>query len=236
MDTRVRGKMSERLSRIARKRIAGSEYMDPESIQLAPRTAGRLPLCEQCTDRCCVHKEPRSGILLSLTDVAHLIDSGLAHLIVGRFTFRRDKSGRILEDIDQMPRLAKQPDGNCHFYEESTGRCTGYGVRPTICRRFPYEVAYRPGSGKPFARFIPWATCPTAKVPRDSPAVRQMAKDAVMDENVSFEDVMLLPDAIGELRRAGFGRFLPPPKECPPGPWRRAARGGPRRRAGAPVG
>jgi Fe-S-cluster containining protein len=214
--------MSDRLSRIARKRIAASEYLTPDSVRLAPRAAGRMPLCEKCTDRCCVHKEPRSGILLSLSDVAHLIDSGMAHLIVGRFSFRRDPRGRILEDIDQMPRLAKQADGNCHFYDDSTGRCTGYGVRPTICRRFPYEVAYRPGSGKPFARFIPWASCPTTKIARDSPGILQMTRDAVMDENVSYEDVMLLPEALDELRRAGFGRFLPPPSECPKAVRRRA--------------
>ena len=215
MDTRVRGKLTKRLADIARTCIRPSDLLVAANIPMAPRVAAKVPDCENCPDRCCVHKEPDSGILLSLRDVAHLVDSGLGHLIVGKFTFRRDKKGRIVEDVEEMPRLAKQPDGNCHFYEEKTGRCTGYGTRPTICRRYPYEIAYRPGSGKPFARFIPWATCPTVRVERDAAPVQQMARDAVYDENIAFEDAMLIPDMLPELRKAGFSRFLPPPEECP---------------------
>jgi len=216
VDTRVRGKLTRRLARIARKSIRSADLVDEGRIE-RPRGSARVPDCERCTDRCCVHKEPDSGILLSLRDVAHLVDSGLGHLVTGRFTFRRDRRGRIVDDVEEMPKLAKQPDGNCHFYDPSTGRCNGYGFRPTICRRFPYEVGYRKGSGKPFARFIPWATCPTHRVAADAPSVVQMARDAVDDENISFEDAMLIPDAIEELRRAGFAPFLPPSGECPGG-------------------
>ncbi len=215
MDTRVRGTLTKRLARIAGKVIRPADLLHDDRITLAPRAAVKVPDCENCPDRCCVHKEPDSGILLSLRDVAHLVDSGLGHLIVGKFTFRRDRKGRITEDVEEMPRLAKQPDGNCHFYDEPTGRCTGYGTRPTICRRYPYEVAYRPGSGKPFARFIPWATCPTIRVERGDASVAQMTKDAVFDENIAFEDAMLIPDALDDLRRAGFDPWLPPPEECP---------------------
>jgi Fe-S-cluster containining protein len=147
--------------------------------------------------------------------VAYLVDSGLGHLVVGKFTFRRDRRGRVLEDIDEMPRLAKQPNGNCHFYDEKGGKCTGYGQRPTICRRFPYEIGYRRGSGRPFAQFIPWAACPTVRLPVGSAPVVQMAQDAAQDENLAYEDAILLPDRIEELRRAGFGPYLPPPEECP---------------------
>lgn len=215
MDTRIRGKLTKRLAGIAGKVIRPTDLLDDGKVVLPPRVAVRVPDCANCPDRCCVHKEPDSGILLSLRDVAHLVDSGLADLIVGRFTFRKDRNGRVTEDVEDMPRLAKQPDGNCHFYDESTGRCTGYGVRPTICRRYPYEVAYRPGSGKPFARFIPWATCPTIPAERSSPGVAQMIRDSVFDENIAFEDAMMLPDFLEDLRRVGFGPYLPPPEECP---------------------
>ena len=215
MDTRVRGKLTKRLLSIARRRIDATDYLDANEVKLTPRTIARVPDCANCTDRCCVHREPQSGILLSLRDVAHLVDSGLGHLIVGKFTFRKDRDGRYSEDVDEMPKLAKQPDGNCWFYDEPTGRCNGYGTRPTICRRYPYEVSYRPGSGKPFARFIPWAKCPTIRSDRASDAVQQMIKDSVYDENIAFEDAMLIPDALDELRRAGFSRFLPPAAECP---------------------
>ena len=39
--------------------------------------------------------------------------------------------------------------------------------------------------------------------------------DAVEDENVSFEDAMLLPDHHRELRKIGFESYLPPARECP---------------------
>jgi Fe-S-cluster containining protein len=202
--------------RIARKAIRPAELIAEDAVEVPARGRARIPDCARCTDRCCVHKEPDSGIMLSLRDVAHLVDSGLGHLIVGRFTFRR-RRGKFLEDIDQMPKLAKQPSGNCHFYDEETGRCEGYGFRPTICRRFPYEIGYRSGSGKPFARFIPWAKCPTSPGRPSDAAIVQMARDAAFDENIAFEDAMLLPDALPELRRAGFGPYLPPEDECPDG-------------------
>ena len=42
-----------------------------------------------------------------------------------------------------------------------------------------------------------------------------MVIDAVDDENISFEDAMLLPDHHEELRKMGFGPYLPDPKDCP---------------------
>lgn len=241
MDSRVRGTMTKRLARIARKAIRPADLLDDRRITMRRGGAAKLPDCARCTDRCCVHKEPDSGILLSLRDIAHLVDSGLAHLITGRFTFRRDRRGRFLEDVEEMPMLAKQPDGNCHFYDPVAGRCNGYGVRPTICRRFPFEIGYPRANGKPFARFIPWAPCPTLPAARDDAPVKQMARDAVADENLAFEDAMLLPDAIEDLRRAGFGPYLPPPEECPgwvpPSPARAVADGGrPRRKTGKGAG
>ena len=180
---------------------------DPDDIKVRnPDKKMLMPDCEKCTERCCVHDDPGSGILLSLYDVAHLVDAGLAHLIVGTYTFRRNKKGRILDEIDRMPRLAKQPDGNCHFYDPATGRCGGYGVRPTICRRFPYEVHYKKKSGKPFARFIGWSQCPTQEGPEFEASIKQMARDAVVDENVSFEDAVLLGEHVEALRAAGFRR------------------------------
>jgi Fe-S-cluster containining protein len=218
MDTRVSGKLTARLAKIARKHVPASDLLDVNAVPLRTRVLTRVPDCARCNDRCCVHREPGSGILLSLQDVAHLVDSGLGHLIVGKFTFRRDRRGRFVGDIDEMPRLKKKKSGLCHYYDEKSGKCMGYGVRPTICRRFPYEIAYKRGTMKPFAQFIPWASCPTVKVPVSHPSALQMARDAAADENVTYEDTVLLPERVEELRRAGFGPYLPPPEECPPGP------------------
>jgi Fe-S-cluster containining protein len=217
VDERTRGKLSKALTRLSDEHVDPDDLLDPDAIEVRNRDGAlTMPDCANCTERCCVHKEPGSGILLSLEDVAHLVDSGLGHLIVGRFTFKRTKKGKILDEIDQMPRLAKQDDGNCHFYDEKTGRCTGYGVRPTICRRFPYEVDYKKRTGRPFARFIGWSQCPTLEGPQYRASIAQMARDAVVDENVSYQDAVLLGDHVEALRAAGFGPYLPPPEECPP--------------------
>lgn len=211
MDTRVRGKLTLRLERISKREIDPADRVDPQDVEIdgveGQPGAYKSPNCSKCPSKCCIHKEVGSGILLSLKDVAQLIDAGLGDLIVGQFTFRRSRNGTM--EIDKMPRLAKR-EGNCVFYDTTLGLCNAYGVRPTICRRFPYEVHYRPGSGKPFARFIPWAPCPTTTSPKHEESVRQMVRDSIDDENLSYEDVMLLPDFIEELRRLGFAQVLPP--------------------------
>lgn len=224
MDERRDGQLSVALRKLSGTHVDPEDLMDPDDITIRNNKGrGRnkmlMPDCANCTERCCVHTEPDSGILLSLHDVAHLVDSGLSHLIVGTFTFMRTKKGRVKDEIDQMPFLKKQASGNCHFYDESTGRCTGYEVRPTICRRFPYEVHEK--KGKHFVRFIGWSHCPTVEGPQYEPHIHQMARDAIIDENVSWEDAVLLGDHIDELRAAGFGKFLPPPEECPGGSGRK---------------
>jgi Fe-S-cluster containining protein len=219
MDTRVHGEVTGQLDELSRNHVDPEDLLDPDQeIPVRNRGGGWvMPDCPNCTERCCVHDEPTSGILLSLRDVAQLVDSGLKHLVIGKYSFRRNKKGKILDEIDEMPKLAKQPDGNCHFYDPATGRCNGYGVRPTICRRFPYEIDYRKKSGKPFARFIGWSKCPTLIGDQYEESIRQMARDSVVDENVSFEDAVLLGEHVEELRKTGLAEFLPPPEECPGG-------------------
>lgn len=213
-DQRVDGPLTRKLTKLARRAVDPEDILDPDVVPL--RNANgvyEMPDCANCQDRCCVHKEVGSGILLSLIDVANLVDSGFGDLIVGRFTFKK-KNGKITDEIDEMPRLAKR-QGNCIFYDEDQGLCTGYEHRPTICRRFPYEVHYKKKSRAPFARYIPDVPC--AKVTGDHhlPAIMKMVREAVIDENVSFEDAVLLPDHHEQLRTMGFDRFLPPPEECP---------------------
>ncbi|HMB71074.1 MAG TPA: YkgJ family cysteine cluster protein [bacterium] len=217
MDERNHGELSQQLERLSEQHVDRDDLLDPDQVPVKNRgDRWIMPDCPSCTERCCLHPEPDSGILLSLHDVAHLVDSGCAHLIVGTFTFKRNKRGKVLDEIDQMPRLAKQDNGDCHFYDGATGRCNGYGVRPTICRRFPYEVSYKKKSGKPFTRFIGWSQCPTVEDgEKHQDSIRQMARDAVVDENVSFEDAVLLGEHVEALRKAGFGPYLPPPSECP---------------------
>lgn len=213
-DRRIEGRLTRRLRKLAREVVDQDDMLDPDEIRMEDgKRRYDMPDCANCADRCCIHKGAKQGILLSLQDVANLVDSGFEDLIVGTFTFKK-KKGRILEEIDEMPRLAKK-QGYCIFYDPDRGTCTGYAYRPTICRRYPFEVEYKKGSGKPFARYIPDAPCAKTRGRRYDPAIREMVREAVVDENISLEDALVLPDFHDELRRIGFGKWLPPEKECP---------------------
>jgi Fe-S-cluster containining protein len=214
VDSRVHGKLTKRLERLAAKAIDEEDLVEMDIPLERENGTFTAPDCATCEDSCCVHQEVGSGILLSLRDVANLIDSGLEDLIVGTFTFEKSRKGKIKKAIDLMPRLAKK-QGNCIFYDPETKLCTGYGYRPTICRRFPYEVHHRKRSGEPFARFIPWAPCPRLHGEEHEQTVLQMVRDSVHDENISYEDVVLLADHHEELRKMGFAKVLPPRSECP---------------------
>ena len=213
-DGRVQGRLTKKLMKLAREVIDPEDILEPAAVPLQNENGPWvMPDCANCKDRCCIHKEPGSGILLSLIDIANLVDSGFEDLIVGKFSFKR-KKGRYVEEIDEMPRLAKK-QGNCVFYEPEGGLCTGYEHRPTICRRFPFEVHYRKKTKDPFVRYIPDVPCAKTEGAEFEPAIRKMALEAVRDENISFEDAVILPDYHEELRELGFGPYLPPPEECP---------------------
>jgi Fe-S-cluster containining protein len=213
-DGRVEGRLTRRLRKLARDVMDPDDMLEPDNVEIRDgQHRYDMPDCAHCEERCCVHKEPGMGILLSLQDVAHLADSGFEDLIVGTFTFKK-KKGKILDEIDKMPRLAKK-QGYCIFYDPDAGTCTGYRYRPTICRRYPFEVEYKKGSGKPFAHYIPDAPCPRVRGEQYDGAIREMCREAVHDENISLEDAEILPEHHEALREIGFGRWLPPEWECP---------------------
>ena len=216
MDSRVNGRLSKKLYRFARSVLEVEHLVDPATVSIKKyRGTYKLPDCSNCQDRCCVHKKRDEGILLSLRDIATLTDSGLEEFIVGRYTFKK-KKGKVLPEIDKMPRLKKN-NGNCIFYEEESGLCTQYGLRPTICRRFPYEIEHKMTKSREVAtaRFIPGVPCPKISTHTYEEPVRQMVVDAIEDENISFEDDQLLPTYHEELRKMGFGPYLPNPEDCP---------------------
>ncbi|GJL63676.1 MAG: hypothetical protein NPIRA04_23300 [Nitrospirales bacterium] len=216
-DSRKKGSLSKKLNRLAQAVLANEGLLNPASVKIKKNNGSfEIPDCGTCEDRCCVHKKRGEGILLSLRDIAALVDSGLGDFIIKQFTFKK-KKGKVLPEIDQMPRLQSK-DGNCIFYDEQSGLCTQYGLRPIICRRFPYEVAYNnTKSGEvPIVRFISGVPCPKNSISYYGESVRQMVNDAIEDENISFEDEELLPGYHEELRKMGFGPYLPNPEECPP--------------------
>ncbi|GJL55376.1 MAG: hypothetical protein NPIRA02_25080 [Nitrospirales bacterium] len=215
-DMRVKSRLSNRLARLARAVLEPEHRVDPATVTIKKNNGSfEIPDCKNCRDRCCVHPRRDEGILLSLRDIATFVDSGLGDFIVGRYTFKK-KNGTVQPEIDQMPRLKKRK-GNCIFYDEDSGLCTEYGLRPTICRRFPYEVDYRntKSGAVPIARFISEVSCPTISIRYKENSVQQMVADAIENENMSIEDEQLLPQHHKELRKMGFGPYLPAPKDCP---------------------
>ena len=213
---RVKRSFSKKLTRLARAVLKTESVVDLSTVKIKKHNGSfKIPDCANCQDRCCVHKKPGEGILLSLRDIATLVDSGLGEFIVGRYTFKK-KKGKVLPEIDRMPRLKKH-NGNCIFYDEQSGLCTQYDLRPTICRRFPYEIDYRKTkSGEvPIARFVPEVPCPKISINYYGDSVRQMVGDAIEDENISFQDDELLPRHHTALRKIGFGPYLPHPEDCP---------------------
>ncbi|MGB0910772.1 MAG: YkgJ family cysteine cluster protein [Nitrospirales bacterium] len=217
MDTRVKGTLSKKLHRLGRAVLETDELVDPAMVKVKKnRGSFEIPDCRNCLDRCCVHKKVGEGILLSLRDIATLVDSGLGDYIVGRYTFKK-KKGQVIPEVDKMPRLKSQKNGNCVFYDEEPGLCTQYGLRPTICRRFPYEVDYemRKSGEVPIARFISGLPCPKISTRDYGETVQQLVVDAVEDENISLEDDQLLPKHHEALRKMGFGPYLPSPEDCP---------------------
>ena len=62
------------------------------------------------------------------------------------------------------------------------------------------------------------APCAKTRGRKYEPAIREMVREAVIDENISLEDAVLLPAHHEELRSMGFDRWLPPQDECPPVP------------------
>ncbi len=216
IDSRKKGSLSKKLNRLARVVLETEGVVDPATVKVKKNNGSfEIPDCNKCEDRCCVHKKPGEGILLSLRDIAALVDSGLGDFIEKQFTFKK-KKGKVLPEIDQMPRL-KSKNGNCIFYDEPSGLCTQYGLRPTICRRFPYEIAYnKTKSGEvPIVSFVSGVPCPKIPIRDYGESVRQMVNDAIEDEKISFEDEELLPQYHEELKKMGFGPYLPNPEDCP---------------------
>ncbi len=216
MDSRVKGTLCKKLKRLARAVLEPEDFLDPATVTIKQNNGSfKVPDCGNCEDRCCVHEGRDEGILLSLWDIAMLVDSGLEDFIVGRYTFSK-KNGQVLPEVDKLPRLKKRK-GNCIFYEEKSGLCTQYGLRPTICRRFPYEIHHRSTklAEVPMVRFISGLPCPKISIPDNAETVQQIMADTIEDENISLEDDLLLPTHHQALRTIGFGPYLPHPRDCP---------------------
>lgn len=94
--------------------------------------------CEphRCAKVCCTGWAPDAGIRLNLMDLVRFRAAGLLASVRGAFR----ASSR------DQPRM-RAVDGHCVHYDPASRRCTIWEHRPTICRTFPFAIAYTVGTG-----------------------------------------------------------------------------------------
>ena len=140
---RVKRSFSKKLTRLARAVLKTESVVDLSTVKIKKHNGSfKIPDCANCQDRCCVHKKPGEGISFFLSVTSRPLSTADLGNSSSVDTHSMKKKGKVLPEIDRMPRLKKH-NGNCIFYDEQYGLCTQYDLRPTICRRFPYEIDYR---------------------------------------------------------------------------------------------
>lgn len=91
----------------------------------------------RCAKVCCTGWPEGHGIRVNLLDLVRLRAAGLLASVRGVF---RVASG-------DQPRL-RSVDGHCVHYDPAARRCTIWEHRPTICRTYPFAIAYTVGTGQ----------------------------------------------------------------------------------------
>jgi Fe-S-cluster containining protein len=91
---------------------------------------------QRCVKVCCTGWPADAGIRLNLLDLVQLRAAGLLASVQGTFA---------VSSRDQ-PRM-RSVGGHCVHYDPASRRCTIWEHRPTICRTFPFAIAYTVGSG-----------------------------------------------------------------------------------------
>jgi Fe-S-cluster containining protein len=104
---------------------------DHRTVTRAWRNSAFRCQSERCTKVCCTGWPADEGIRLNLLDLVRLRAAGL--LASARGAFR-------VASQDQ-PRM-RSVDGHCVHYDPAARRCTIWEHRPTICRTYPFAIAY----------------------------------------------------------------------------------------------
>ncbi|MEK6557763.1 MAG: YkgJ family cysteine cluster protein, partial [Candidatus Margulisiibacteriota bacterium] len=175
-----------------------------------------LPVCDSCISNCC--SQLSGKVVLSLIDVARLVDSGHADAIDGSFRgFAKmlelyletgnvsvfGEMGVLVSDQlnhDYMPSLKKK--GSRCFFLSERGRCEIYSVRPESCRRFPFQ--YDHATKKISAD----ASCAgLEKVAGDKERI-EATKELLHAENERLKDMALLMLDAERVAAIGFASYL----------------------------
>lgn len=171
----------------------------------------RLPECEGCVAPCC--SQISGKIVLSLLDVARLVDAGHSSAISGSFRgFAKllelyletadasvfGEMGVLVSDQlnqDYMPSL-KKIGSQCVFLS-GEGRCTIYAVRPEACRRFPLSYDYET------KKMISDQACINLSEKPENNEWMDATRIALHSENERMRDIALL--MLDPLRVAAIG-------------------------------
>lgn len=107
-------------------------------------TRYRKGLCEHCAANCCT-----MPVEVRLSDLVRLglVDPFEAeHEAPKKIARGLEKAGLIdhFSHKQGLFTLARRADGDCHFLDAQSRRCTVYAQRPEACRKHP-QVGPRPG-------------------------------------------------------------------------------------------
>ncbi|MDP4299301.1 YkgJ family cysteine cluster protein [Leptothrix discophora] len=107
-------------------------------------TRYRKGLCDDCAANCCT-----MPVEVRLPDLVRLdlVDPFEAEHEAPKQIARRLEKARVVERYhvrSGIYTLARRANGDCHFLDAASRRCTVYAQRPDTCRKHP-EVGPRPG-------------------------------------------------------------------------------------------
>ena len=171
--------------------------------------AGKMNLCQSCTDNCCIG--PESTVLLRLYDIATLIDLEKTELI------GQEKPGFDAELLEQRPAmqkhlaskaweifpvLEKNSFGACAALT-TDGACSLYPHWPLSCARFPYALNVE-------ASYIFYSRrCDSFWIRSDvQENIQAMRLAAVACYNERIKDAVLLEYAPKKLAELGLLSYL----------------------------
>lgn len=178
--------------------------------------AKRSPDCSTCTSNCCTRIDGK--ILLTLKDVARLVDAGKADAITGtyrgfaaildRYLTERDPNvfnmanvmmSEKMNDASYMPSLKK--DGDRCVLLDSSNKCSAYDIRPESCRRYPFEFDHT-------THWVTWNTACPSTAPLKEGEEEKVIDEVLSSENERLRDIALIMLNKEALAEIGYKDYL----------------------------
>lgn len=192
------------------------KFVDKRQLKKMSDNAKYSVNCTDCKNNCCSRIEGK--VLLTLKDLAILIDNGHKDAIEGSFSgfaallsdYQKNRDTAIFNDVNilmqdtlnnqYMPYLKKAANV-CTFLDKE-GRCAIYDIMPRACKSYPYVYDAK-------KREIAWSENCNSK----SSAVSEKEKDdairsVIESENERIRDISLIMLNSENLAKIGFKEYL----------------------------